>query len=187
MMKFVAKVNIPALNINEGQLFRIPDATFHSDPGNKIFTNTTYFKRIFNPEELIHAGDRAVISGYWRSRENKWKNRPVKLKPTIARIHNVTEQNGYLVVAIDNGGNTYEINTATIEKVAFVAGVCCFSTGSPTYIKYDEIYWFVNSEGKLCSDMKGHKPNRDEWLRASGNYFRNQQEAEAYKKKIMNQ
>lgn len=191
MMKFAAKVNIPTLNINEGQLFKIPDDEFQSDLGNKIFKNTDYFKRIFDPDEVIHVGDRVVVSGYWRSHENKWKNRPVKLKPTITRIHNITEcpcpVNGYLVVAIDDGGNTYEINTVTIEKTAFTTGVCCFAPGLPTYIKYDGMYWFVNSEGKLCCDMKGHKPKRDVWLRASGNYFKTRQEAEAYKNKIMKQ
>lgn len=201
-MKFIALQANQIFGIKKGQIFEIDDNEI--DLGmNKIFLDTEMFEEWIDETERIHKGDFITFSGYWWNKSHPTKNRlnmpnrMEKMNGTIIEISSITtnttpHSKAWNIEICGSDGNTYctRINTLNRTKLENGANIIDTYSGKTNpcrsaKISYNEIYWFINSDGKACSDIKGRKPQREQWLKASHNFWSTSDEANQYKTKIL--
>jgi len=201
-MKFIALQANQIFGIKKGQIFEIDDNEI--DLGmNKIFLDTEMFEEWIDETERIHKGDFITFSGYWWNKSHPTKNRlnipnrMEKMNGTIIEISSITTNNNphskaWNIEICGSDGNTYYTRINTLNKTKLENGMNIIDTYSGkthlchiAKISYNEMYWFINSDGKACSDIKGRKPQREQWLKASHNFWSTSDEANQYKTKIL--
>lgn len=201
-MRFIALQTNQIFGIKKGQLFEIDDNEINLGM-NKIFLDTEMFAEWLDEKECIHKGDFITFSGYWWNKSHPTKNRlnmpnrMEKMNGTIIEISSITtnttpRNKAWNIEICGSDGITYytRINTLNKIKLENGANIIDYYSGKihPKHtvkISYNERYWFINSDGTACSDIKERRPQREQWLKASHNFWRTLEEAQQYKTKIL--
>ena len=174
-MKFIAQLDMALLGIKQGQVFEVQHDELCLDPANKIFKDPTLFREYIDPKDRIQKNDHVVIWGYWENTTHPSKpvNKAHKREPIKARVTDVVEKEPgyYYITVMADDGDSLRILTNTIKKEDLEKGVPACRAGFMCHISYKRLYWFVNSDGVVCSDIKDRKPAREKWLKKVGNYW----------------
>lgn len=106
----------------------------------------------------------------------------IKLRKTM-KLRRVSSN--HLVLATCK--SSYKITSINYqyERITiYVGGVPCHAYfGDIESVVQD--YYFINTKGEVQETFKGHNPQRDQWLRKTGNYFLIKQDATDYYNRIM--
>lgn len=167
-MDYIALRDIPALGIKKGKVF-----FNENDP---IFNNKDLFDVWVDPQYCLQENTPVCIEGrVWRRgdlsdiRNNRIKKQRTHLDKTLGdviRISKTSDMYEIFVKCID--GFIYSIESGTLDMRTLEGG----KTNKMSFtLSISNIYWFINSEGKVCNAVEGRKPDRDMWLRDVGLRF----------------
>lgn len=176
-MDYIAKRDIPALGIRKGKVF------FNED--DPIFQDPTLFDE-YIPEVYVLALDTPVsITGAFMELGDRKSVLNGRLKNTIARIKEpmlgtikkievVTKgvRAYYDVRILGNNGLYYSLPTPTLDirklenEVEWAVGGTRKASISPS-----KVYWFINSNGEVQSDILTRNRKREIYLRKVGLFF----------------
>lgn len=167
-MDYIALRDIPALGIKKGKVF-----FNENDP---IFNNKDLFDVWVDPQYCLQENTPVCIEGrVWRRgdlsdiRNNRIKKQRTHLDKTLGdviRISKTSDMYEIFVKCID--GFIYSIESGTLDMRTLEGG----KTNKMSFtLSISNIYWFINSEGKVCNAVEGRKPDRDRWLRDVGLRF----------------
>ena len=177
-MDYIAKRDIPALGIRQGKVF--------FDEDDPIFQDPTLFDE-YIPEVYILTTDTPVsIAGYFKELGDRRcvlngrpKNTVVKINEpmlgTVKKIEVVTTgvRAHYDIHILGNNGLYYLAQSPTLdirklENEVIWAG----SNGIRKFIiSPSKVYWFINSNGEVQSDIRNRNKKREAYLHSVGLYF----------------
>jgi len=188
-MKFQALADFPVFKLREGDLIEVSEQDFENNKGYEIFKDRRFFKEWIAPEDMIREKDQVVVWGYWKNLTHP--GHPINHHKNIAPVRATidvafeTQPGMYTITVIANNGERLQVITPTIKKKDLGNGIKPNDCGHMCYISYAHAYWFVNSDGVVCSDVIGRNQNRERWLKKSGNYWPTSDIANQYRDHIL--
>lgn len=188
-MKFQALADFPVFNLHEGDRIEVSEQAFKNNKGYEIFKDHRFFKELIAPEDIVSQNDQVVVWGYWKNITHPGHpiNRYRNIAPIRATIDAVFEScpGEYTITVIANNGDRLQVVSHSLKKNDFEDGVKPINCGHACYLSYTQSYWFVNSDGVVCSDIVGRNQNRELWLKKLGNYWSTCDDANRYRERIL--
>lgn len=185
-MDYIAKRDIPVLGIRKGKVF------FNED--DPIFQDRTLFDEYIPEVYTLAINTPVSICGSFKELgdrrsilNGRLKNTLVRIKEpmlgTVSKIEVITAgvnqvtpegvRAHYNIRILGNNGLYYSVPSSTLdirklENTVEWAG----STGHHNFtISPSKVYWFINSNGEIQSDIQDRNKKREEYLRKAGLYF----------------
>lgn len=176
-MDYIALRDIPSLGIKKGKIF-----FNENDP---IFNNKELFDVWIDPQYCIHENTPVCIEGrVWRRgdlsdmRSNRLKKQHTNIPQLLGDIIKISKTNDkYEIYVRCSDGIIYSVESGSLDIRALENGNSDKSMRFKLAIS--NIYWFINSDGKVCSAIEGRDPYRDAWLRDVGLRFPTKDMADA--------
>ena len=166
-MDYIALRNIPAFGIKKGKIF--------FDEDDPIFNNKDLFDVWVDPQYYLHENTPVCIEGrVWRRgdlsdmKNNNIKKQRANINKTLGdviRISKTTDMYEIYVKCVD--GFIYSVESGTLDMRSLERGRSTMNFA----LSVSNIYWFINSEGKVCNAIEGRNPDRDRWLKDVGLRF----------------
>lgn len=165
-MDYIALRDIPALGIKKGKVF------FNEiDP---IFNNKDLFDVWIDPQYCIRENTPVCIEGnVWKRgdlsslKNNRLKKQRTHLDKTLGDVIRISKTNDkYEIYVKCINGIIYSVESGTLD-MRILEG----DKSTRFKLAISNVYWFINSDGKVCSAIEGRNPDRDRWLRDVGLRF----------------
>lgn len=155
------KVNDIIVEDVENKEIYLMGATFDADCSFLNLTNKSYFENI-TAKVNDFAKSKYNVNDYVKIINEKNKNVTYvirEVKYNISYDYRGNIENKYTYILVDSCGNTKESSTKYLKKI--------------------NVYYFINSKGRLCLSDKDD-PETELWRRMIGNYFETRKEAEDF-------
>lgn len=168
-MDYIAIRDIPSLGIKRGKVF--------FDESDPIFNNKDLFDVWIDPQYRLHENTPVWIKGLvWRRgdlsdiKNNSLKKRRTRINKTLGDVIRISKSGDvYEIYVKCVNGLIYSVESGTLDMRTLEDGNSNKSMGFT--ISVSNIYWFINSEGKVCNAVEECNPDRDKWLQAVGLRF----------------
>lgn len=166
-MDYIAVRDIPSLGIKKGKIF------FNEiDP---IFNNKDLFDVWVDPQYHLQENTPVCIEGHvWRCgdlsdmRNNRLKKQRANIPQLLGDIIRISKTNDMYEIYIKcSGGLIYSVESSTLDMRSLERG----RSIKNFTLSVSNIYWFINSNGKVCNAVEGRNPDRDRWLKDVGLRF----------------
>ena len=199
-MDYIAKRDIPVLGIHKGKVF------FNED--DPIFQDRTLFDEYIPEAYTLTINTQVSIRGSFKEigdrrsiRNGRLKNTLVRIKePMLGKVSKIEVVTAgvnqvtpagvrahYNIRILGNNGLYYSVPSPTLDirklenKVEWAG-----STGHHNFtISPSKVYWFINSNGEIQSDIQTRNKKREEYLRKAGLYFETRADARGVYDAIM--
>lgn len=198
-MDYIAKRDIPVLGIRKGKVF------FNED--DPIFQDRTLFDEYIPEVYTLAINTPVAIRGSFKELgdrksilNGRLKNTLIQIKEpmlgTVSKIEVVTAgvnrvtpegvRAHYNILILGNNGLYYSVPSSTLDirklenTVEWAVGGARKATISPS-----KVYWFINSNGEIQSDIQTRNKKREEYLRKAGLCFKTYADARSTYDAIM--
>ena len=165
-MDYIALRDIPSLGIKKGKVF--------FDENDPIFNNKDLFDVWIDPQYCLQEGTPVCIEGrVWKRgdlsglKNDRLKKQRASIVKTLGDVIRISKTNDmYEIYVKCVNGLIYSVESGTLDMRTLEG-----DKSKGFALSISNVYWFINSDGKVCNAIEGRNPDRDKWLQDVGLRF----------------